>query len=92
MAVRNVRLSTTITRYSDQVLQVRHVTLGRPAIQRVVVTGFEAILDALARHDPVAAQDTMLQFVLTAERDYIALVGTEATDGAAASDGARAMA
>ena len=50
-AVRNERLSSTITRYSDQVLLVRQATMVRPDIQRAVVAGFETILSALAAHD-----------------------------------------
>jgi DNA-binding GntR family transcriptional regulator len=80
-AVRNARLSSTITRYSDQVLQVRQATLFRPDIQKTVIAGFEAIVSALEAHDSVAAHDVMLQFVLAAERDFVML--SEEEDGPA---------
>lgn len=86
-AVRNARLAETITRYSDQVLQVRHLTLKIPAIQEAAIVGFEAILKALEARDSIAASDVMLQFVLAAERDYAALQeGTAQGDTAESGD------
>ena len=84
-AVHNARLSEAITRYSDQVLQVRHVTLAKPAIQAAVIGGFEGILKAFEAHDSVAAHDVMLQFVLAAERDYASLGEADRSEGAAES-------
>ena len=82
-AVPNARLSETITRYSDQVLQVRHLTLKTPAIQDAVIRGFQEILKAFEARDSVAAHDVMLRFVLAAERDYAALCGVAALEGPA---------
>lgn len=84
-AVHNARLAETITRYSDQVLQVRHLTLKIPAIQEAVIRGFDAILKTLESRDSIAAHDVMLQFVLAAERDYAALRAATAADDTARS-------
>lgn len=88
-AVHNARLAETITRYSDQVLQVRHLTLKVPAIQEAVIQGFDAILKALEARDSVAASDVMLQFILAAERDYAALGESTAADESAEGADAR---
>lgn len=85
-AVPNVRLAETIARYSDQVLQVRHLTLSKAPNQQTVIRGFQAISNAMAGHDSVAAHDAMLQFVLAAERDYSALCEAKADTVADALD------
>ena len=72
-AVRNTRLAAVITRCADQVLTVRMSTLRDPAIQVVVVAGLQELHAAFARHDSVAAHDSMVRFVLAAERSYDAL-------------------
>jgi len=72
-AVRNTRLAAVITRCADQVLTVRMSTLRDPAIQVVVVAGLQELHTAFARHDSVAAHDSMVRFVFAAERSYDAL-------------------
>jgi DNA-binding GntR family transcriptional regulator len=69
-AVGNTRLVASITRYADQVVLVRHVTLDHPDRQRTVIAGYESLRAAFARHDSVAAGDAMLRHVLAAERDF----------------------
>lgn len=69
-AVGNQRLASTISRYTDQILAVRHSTLRDPAIHQVVVAGLEDQYRAFARHDSVAAHDAMYRFVLAAEQAY----------------------
>ncbi|MEH2560235.1 DNA-binding GntR family transcriptional regulator [Bradyrhizobium algeriense] len=72
-AVRNSRLAAVITRCADQVLTVRMSTLRDPAIQVIVVAGLQELHAAFARHDSVAAHDSMVRFVFAAERGYAAL-------------------
>ena len=69
-AVRNSRLAASITRYADQVLLVRRATLAAWDRQRSVLSFFEELRDAFARHDSVAASDLMARFVLAAQRDF----------------------
>jgi DNA-binding GntR family transcriptional regulator len=77
-AVRNKRLATAISRYADQILNVRHTTLRDPAIQPVVLAGLEELYACFARHDPVGAHDSMVRFVLAAERAYASLEAGDA--------------
>lgn len=72
-AVRNKRLAAAISRYADQILNVRHGTLRDPAIQPTVVAGLEDLYHCFARHDSVAAHESMVRFVLAAERAYDSL-------------------
>jgi len=72
-AVRNRRLASAISRYADQILNVRHATLRAADIQPVVVAGLEELYHCFARHDPVGAHDSMVRFVLAAERAFDAL-------------------
>ena len=76
-AVHNTRLAAVIMRCTDQVLTVRQATLRDPAIQPIVVGGLKELHAAFARHDCIAAHDSMARFVLAAERAYIA----QAVDG-----------
>jgi len=76
-AVRNTRLAAMITRCSDQVLTVRITTLRDPAVQPVAVAGLEELHSTFARHDSVAAHDSMVRFVLAAERSYAAATGND---------------
>ncbi len=69
-AVRNSRLSATITRYADQVAFVRRMTLSDPQRRRIVIAGYEELRKAFAHRDSVAAHDCMLQLVLAARRDF----------------------
>lgn len=78
-AVHNQRLAAAISRYADQILNVRHTTLRDAAIQPVVVASLEELYHCFARHDSVAAHDAMVRFVLAAERAYD---GLEAPDAA----------
>lgn len=75
-AVRNKRLAAVIMRCSDQVLTVRMSTLRGPGIPPVVVAGLKELYASFARHDSVAAHDSMLRFVLAAESAYAALGDT----------------
>ena len=77
-AVGNTRLASTITRYADQVLLVRHATLQDLPRRRSVIAGFEELRHAFARHDVLGAQDAMLRFVLAAERDFMELAANKA--------------
>jgi len=76
-AVRNQRLAATISRFADQVLTVRHHTLRDPATQPVVVEHMERLHDAFSAHDPVGAHDSMMQFVMSAERSFHAMFGAD---------------
>ena len=69
-AVRNQRLADAISRYADQVLDVRHGTLRDPAIRPVVLAGLEDLYRCFAQRDPIGAHDAMVRFVLAAERTY----------------------
>jgi DNA-binding GntR family transcriptional regulator len=71
-AVRNTRLAATISHYADQILVVRLGTLRDAAVQPVVVAGLEELYRAFSRHDSIAAHDSMVRFVLAAERSYFA--------------------
>ncbi|MCW5238670.1 GntR family transcriptional regulator [Verminephrobacter eiseniae] len=75
-AVRNKRLAAMIMRCSDQVLTVRMSTLRGSGIHPVVVAGLQELYTSFARHDSVAAHDSMLRFVLAAESAYAALSET----------------
>lgn len=77
-AVRNQRLASAISRYSDQILNVRHGTLRDPSIQAVAVAGLEELYQCFARHDPVGAHDSMVRFVLAAERSFESLEEVDA--------------
>lgn len=70
-AVSNQRLATAISRFADQILLVRHLTLREPAIHPVVIEGLNAQYQALRRHDSIAAQEATVRFVLAAERAYL---------------------
>lgn len=72
-AVRNKRLAAVVTNCSDQVLTVRMSTLRGPEIHPVVVAGLQDLYASFARHDSVAAHDSMHRFVLAAESAYTAL-------------------
>jgi DNA-binding GntR family transcriptional regulator len=78
-AVRNKRLAAAISRYADQILNVRHGTLRDAAIQPVVVAGLEELYHCFAHHDPVGAHDSMVRFVLAAERAYDSLEAGRST-------------
>jgi DNA-binding GntR family transcriptional regulator len=69
-AVRNTRLSSTISRFIDHVQTVRYGTLRDPATQQVVIAGLAELHDALVRHDSVLAHDSMLRFIHAAERSF----------------------
>jgi len=69
-AVRNSRLSATISRFVDHVQTVRFGTLHDPATQRVVLDVLTELHDAMVRHDSVVAQDTMQRFIDAAERSF----------------------
>lgn len=71
-AVRNSRLSATISRFVDHVQTVRFGTLHDPATQRVVLDVLTELHDAMVRHDSVVAQDTMQRFIDAAERSFAA--------------------
>jgi len=71
-AVRNRRLSATISRFVDHVQTVRFGTLHDPATQRVVLDMLTELHGAMVRHDSVAAQDTMPRFIDAAERSFAA--------------------
>lgn len=72
-AVRNKRLAAVVTRCSDQVLTVRMSTLREPEIHPIVVARLQELYASFARHDPIAAHDSMVRFVLAAESAYAAL-------------------
>jgi len=67
-----------ILRCSDQVLTVRMSTLRGPGIHPVVVAGLQELHASFARHDSIAAHDSMFRFVLAAESAYAALKATSA--------------
>lgn len=72
--VKNSRLAASITRYADQVAFVRRMTLSDSKRRRIVITGYEALRQAFARHDSVAAHDCLLQLVIAARRDFAEVV------------------
>lgn len=72
-AVRNKRLAAVIMRCSDQVLTVRLSTLRGPEIHPIVIAGLQELYASFARHDSVAAHDSMYRFVMAAESAYAAL-------------------
>ncbi|WP_342131098.1 GntR family transcriptional regulator [Hydrogenophaga sp. OTU3427] len=78
-AVRNERLASVIKRFADQVLTVRLTTLRDVAVRHVVVAGLTEQHHAFAHHDSVAAQDSMLRFLMAAERSYAAVVLADET-------------
>ncbi|MEO6625556.1 MAG: GntR family transcriptional regulator [Burkholderiaceae bacterium] len=69
-AVRNTRLSATISRFVDHVQIVRFGTLHDPATQQVVVDMLTELHDAMVRHDSVMAHDLMARFIDAAERSF----------------------
>lgn len=69
-AVRNSRLAASITRYADQVILVRRMTLADPERRRHVLGGYQELRQAFACHDSVAAHDSMLRLVMAARRDF----------------------
>jgi len=69
-AVRNSRLAASITRYNDQVILVRRMTLADFERRRRIISGYEELRHAFAHHDSVAAHDCMLRLVLAAQRDF----------------------
>ena len=71
-AVRNSRLSATISRFVDHVQTVRFGTLHDATTQRVVLDVLTELHDAMVRHDSVVAQDTMQRFIDAAERSFAA--------------------
>lgn len=77
-AVRNTRLSATISRFVDQVQAVRFLTLHDPATQRVALEVLTDLHAAMVRHDSVAAQDMMQRFIDAAERSFVAQVARTA--------------
>lgn len=72
-AVRNKRLASAISRYGDQILNVRHGTLRNPEVQQVVTAGLNDLYHCFARHDSVGAHDSMVRFVMAAERAFDSL-------------------
>ncbi|SCK12546.1 transcriptional regulator, GntR family [Variovorax sp. HW608] len=71
-AVRNKRLAAVVMRCADQVLTVRMSTLRGPEMHPVVVARLQELYESFARHDSVAAHDSMYRFVLAAESAYAA--------------------
>lgn len=69
-AVRNGELRSAIQRYSGQVQSVRFATLPDPEARRTIITGLQALLDALAAQDGPRASDLMLRFIYDAETAY----------------------
>ncbi|MBL8378404.1 MAG: GntR family transcriptional regulator [Burkholderiales bacterium] len=69
-AVRNSRLASSITRYNDQVILVRQMTLADFERRQRIVSGYEDLRHAFAHHDSVTAHDCMQSLVLAAQRDF----------------------
>lgn len=76
-AVRNSRLAASITRYADQVILVRRTTLADFQRRQAILSGYEELRHAFARHDSVAAHDAMLRFIIAAQRDFAELARQE---------------
>ncbi len=69
-AVRNSRLRETITKYGDQILEVRRSTMLDPEVQVVALRDMNEIYQAFAKRDAVRAYDATFRFVLDAEQHY----------------------
>jgi DNA-binding GntR family transcriptional regulator len=73
-AVQNARLRSTILRFVDHAQQVRIGTLNNRATQKIVINGMRALLEAFVERDPKLIKVAMLEFMLSAEQQYFALL------------------
>lgn len=73
-AVQNTRLRSTILRFVDHAQQIRIGTLGNRGTQKIVVDGMRALLEAFVERDPKLIKVAMLEFMLSAEQQYFALL------------------
>jgi DNA-binding GntR family transcriptional regulator len=77
-AVQNQRLKATIARFVDHAQQVRLGTLNNRGTQKIVLEGMRALLDGFVERDAKLIKAAMLEFILSAEQQYFALLN--ATD------------
>ncbi|AKJ67002.1 hypothetical protein PATSB16_05710 [Pandoraea thiooxydans] len=73
-AVQNARLKATIQRFADHAQQVRLGTLSNPATQKIAVDGLRALLEGFTERDAKQIKSAMLEFILSAEQRYFALL------------------
>lgn len=79
-AVQNARLRSTILRFVDHAQQVRLGTLNNRATQKIVIDGMRALLEAFVERDPRLIKVAMLEFMLSAEQQYFALLNGNDAD------------
>lgn len=75
--VSNPHLLRVIERYADHMQQIRALTLGDPAIRRIVLGGLESITSALRDGDREGAAAAMRAHLENAKRAFIAAVGLD---------------
>jgi DNA-binding GntR family transcriptional regulator len=77
-AVQNERLKATIARFVDHAQQVRLGTLNNRGTQKIALDGMRALLEGFVERDAKLVKTAMLEFILSAEQQYFALLN--ATD------------
>ncbi|ASC65079.1 GntR family transcriptional regulator [Achromobacter denitrificans] len=77
-AVQNARLQATIRRFADHAQQVRLGTLNNRDTQKIVVEGMRTLLEGFLERDPRQIKTAMLEFIVSAEQQYFALLGGHA--------------
>ncbi len=75
----NARMLKMIEQYSDHMRRTRALTLDDPAIRRIVIDGFEAMIAAMRAGDGDAAAAAMRAHLLQARRAFVVAVGLDAT-------------
>lgn len=76
-AVQNKRLQATIRRFADHAQQVRLGTLSNRSTQKIVVNGMRPLLEGFLERDPRQIKTAMLEFIVSAEQQYFALLGAQ---------------
>ena len=71
--VPNGHLRSAINRYQAQVQAVRMVTMTDRVSHGVIVSGLAELLDAFMARDAIRVHDSMLNFVMAGEANYIRL-------------------
>jgi len=77
-AVQNERLKATIARFVDHAQQVRLGTLNNRGTQKIALDGMRALVEGFVERDAKLVKTAMLEFILSAEQQYFALLN--ATD------------
>ena len=69
-SVQNTRLKGTILRFSDHTRKVRHGTMTKRGVMKIVADGMQALLKGFVERDPVAVRAATQAFLDDAEQQY----------------------